>query len=222
MTVAELAIERPNLTREGSEGVGQLAAGRSIIIVHPLGAAIVFAAATASTRQTAWAIRHSSGFLQVAVPAPTCDRLLIPQAAEMYGRRQRSVGSHQCVGVDAASGIGTGISAADRTRTARVLADPSSTMSDLTRPGHLIPVAVDPEMPPATELPTFASFLADAATGNPAAVFTELALDIDPVNSPTRQDIAWFARAHGVRTLSMTNEWDSCPQRAERMVGTST
>jgi 3,4-dihydroxy 2-butanone 4-phosphate synthase/GTP cyclohydrolase II len=44
------------------------------------------------------------------------------------------------VSVDAASGIGTGISASDRTRTLRVLADPQSTPDSLIRPGHILPL----------------------------------------------------------------------------------
>lgn len=44
------------------------------------------------------------------------------------------------ISVDAASGITTGISAFDRARTVKVLVDPSTTASDLTRPGHLFPL----------------------------------------------------------------------------------
>jgi 3,4-dihydroxy 2-butanone 4-phosphate synthase/GTP cyclohydrolase II len=42
--------------------------------------------------------------------------------------------------VDAREGVSTGISAADRARTIRVLADPASVPIDLTRPGHLFPL----------------------------------------------------------------------------------
>jgi 3,4-dihydroxy 2-butanone 4-phosphate synthase/GTP cyclohydrolase II len=44
------------------------------------------------------------------------------------------------VSVDAATGIGTGISSSDRTRTLRVLADPQSTPESLIRPGHILPL----------------------------------------------------------------------------------
>jgi 3,4-dihydroxy 2-butanone 4-phosphate synthase / GTP cyclohydrolase II len=43
------------------------------------------------------------------------------------------------VAVDAV-GIGTGISAKDRSRTAQVLADPRATAEQLSRPGHVIPL----------------------------------------------------------------------------------
>jgi len=44
------------------------------------------------------------------------------------------------ISVDAAKGVTTGISAADRARTLRVLSDPASTPADLTRPGHVFPL----------------------------------------------------------------------------------
>jgi 3,4-dihydroxy 2-butanone 4-phosphate synthase/GTP cyclohydrolase II len=44
------------------------------------------------------------------------------------------------VTVDARVGVTTGISAADRTRTVRVLADPASTPEDLAQPGHVLPL----------------------------------------------------------------------------------
>jgi len=44
------------------------------------------------------------------------------------------------VTVDAKTGVTTGISAAERTRTIQVLADPTSTADDLTRPGHVFPL----------------------------------------------------------------------------------
>ena len=44
------------------------------------------------------------------------------------------------VSVDAASGVDTGISAADRTHTLRTLADPHATAADLIRPGHVLPL----------------------------------------------------------------------------------
>src|SRR5690606_31892361 len=53
-------------------------------------------------------------------------------------------GTAYTVSVDAASGVTTGISAADRAHTLNVLANPDSTATDLIRPGHVLPLrAVD-------------------------------------------------------------------------------
>jgi len=48
------------------------------------------------------------------------------------------------VTVDAAEGLTTGISAGDRARTLRVLADPNSTPASLHRPGHIVPLRAQP------------------------------------------------------------------------------
>lgn len=46
--------------------------------------------------------------------------------------------------MDAADGITTGISAHDRALTARTLAAPAATWTDLTRPGHVVPLLARP------------------------------------------------------------------------------
>jgi 3,4-dihydroxy 2-butanone 4-phosphate synthase/GTP cyclohydrolase II len=48
------------------------------------------------------------------------------------------------VSVDASTGTDTGISAADRARTCRVLADPAAQPDDVTRPGHVFPLRYQP------------------------------------------------------------------------------
>ncbi|OGR44737.1 MAG: bifunctional 3,4-dihydroxy-2-butanone 4-phosphate synthase/GTP cyclohydrolase II [Elusimicrobia bacterium GWA2_61_42] len=48
------------------------------------------------------------------------------------------------ISVDAAKGVTTGISAADRARTLKVLASPASGPGDLTRPGHIFPLKARP------------------------------------------------------------------------------
>lgn len=49
-------------------------------------------------------------------------------------------GTAYTVSIDATTGIESGISAADRARTLRVLADPASTPQDVRRPGHVFPL----------------------------------------------------------------------------------
>ena len=48
------------------------------------------------------------------------------------------------ISVDASEGVTTGISAADRARTIKVLSDPASVPGDLTRPGHIFPLKARP------------------------------------------------------------------------------
>lgn len=121
-----------------------------------------------TTEQTAFLVRHTSGFLQVALRDAHCDRLQLPPVAPTVDRRS----SQQCVGVDAAAGTGTGISATDRTQTINTLGRRDSTPNDFTRPGHVLPVRVAVS-PPWHELAGLALGLAESA-GSVAAVFATL------------------------------------------------
>ncbi|GAA3512155.1 3,4-dihydroxy-2-butanone-4-phosphate synthase [Georgenia daeguensis] len=102
---------------------------------------VVLAAATASPRWLAWTIRHSSGYVCAPMPAARADALDLPLmvAASQDPRR-----TAYTVTVDAAHGVTTGISAADRALTLRTLADPATTPADLVRPGHVVPLRAVP------------------------------------------------------------------------------
>lgn len=77
------------------------------------------------------------GLICQAITAGTAERLELPL---QWAHNEDAMGTAFTVSVDAASGITTGISAADRARTAAVLADPRSRPTDLRRPGHLFPL----------------------------------------------------------------------------------
>ncbi|MDO5711814.1 MAG: 3,4-dihydroxy-2-butanone-4-phosphate synthase [Micrococcales bacterium] len=98
---------------------------------------VVIAAATLTDAWCAWAIRHSSGYLCAPLTRELADRLDLPQ---MVARNEDELRTAYTVTVDAAVGVTTGISAADRAHTARTLADPSAVRADLVRPGHLVPL----------------------------------------------------------------------------------
>ncbi|TNM53653.1 3,4-dihydroxy-2-butanone-4-phosphate synthase, partial [Streptomyces sp. NP160] len=89
----------------------------------------------------AWTVKHGSGLLCAPLPAVLADSLALP---DMVERNEDSLRTAYTVTVDAASGVTTGISAADRARTARVLADPASGPADLVRPGHVLPLRARP------------------------------------------------------------------------------
>ena len=84
---------------------------------------------------------EARGLICVPLDAAWCDRLdLHPMAAH----NSAPLGTAFTVSVEARDGVTTGISAADRARTIQVLADPSSTARDLTRPGHIFPLRARP------------------------------------------------------------------------------
>ncbi|MBK7723596.1 MAG: 3,4-dihydroxy-2-butanone-4-phosphate synthase [Austwickia sp.] len=98
---------------------------------------VVLAGQTLTASWLAWTIRHTSGYLCAPMPNAWADRLELPP---MVSRNQDPRATAYTITCDAAEGITTGISAADRTRTIRVLADPASTPDQLIRPGHVVPL----------------------------------------------------------------------------------
>lgn len=102
---------------------------------------VVLAAGTATAEWVAWLVRHSSGYLCAPMPAARADALHLPL---MVPRSEDPRRTAYTVTVDAAHGVTTGISAADRARTLQVLADPSAGPDDVIRPGHVLPLRAVP------------------------------------------------------------------------------
>jgi 3,4-dihydroxy 2-butanone 4-phosphate synthase/GTP cyclohydrolase II len=102
---------------------------------------VVIAAELASQEWIAWTVKNSSGFICAPMTNEIADRLDLPV---MVAANEDARGTNYTVSVDAADRLSTGISAADRAHTLRVLADLDSTPSSLHRPGHILPLrAVD-------------------------------------------------------------------------------
>lgn len=118
-----------------------LQAGRPVLVVDDAGREdegdVVLPAALADPAWVAWMVRHTSGLLCAPLEAERADALDLPL---MVWNNTDPHGTAYTVSVDAATGVGTGISATDRARTARVLAHPLSVASDLRRPGHVLPL----------------------------------------------------------------------------------
>lgn len=70
----------------------------------------------------------------------TSERLQELDIQAMVQRNTASLGTKFTVSIDAATGVTTGISAADRARTVAVFIDPKTTPQDLARPGHIFPL----------------------------------------------------------------------------------
>ncbi|MFI9486220.1 3,4-dihydroxy-2-butanone-4-phosphate synthase [Promicromonospora sp. NPDC052451] len=127
------------------EALAELAAGRPVLVADDAGREnevdVVLAASTATPEWVAWTVRHSSGYLCAPMPADRADALGLPLMVE---RSEDPRTTAYTVSVDAATGVTTGISAADRARTLRVLGDPATGPRDLIRPGHVLPLRARP------------------------------------------------------------------------------
>lgn len=100
---------------------------------------LVCAAELVTPEMIHFMVKHTPGYLCVALTGTECDRLdLHPQTSLNTSLRTTPM----AVSVDGHTkfGVTTGISASDRAKTVRVIADPHSRPDDLVRPGHMVPL----------------------------------------------------------------------------------
>ena len=84
---------------------------------------------------------HGRGLICAPLSPEIAQRL---ELREMVQRNKEAFSTNFTVSVDAASGISTGISAADRARTIQLLAEPKTRVGDLVQPGHIFPLIAKP------------------------------------------------------------------------------
>ncbi|MGH3737034.1 MAG: bifunctional 3,4-dihydroxy-2-butanone-4-phosphate synthase/GTP cyclohydrolase II, partial [Micromonosporaceae bacterium] len=141
------------------------------------------------------------GYICAPLSAELCDHLELPP---MYHTNQDRRGTAYAVTVDAREGVSTGISAADRARTVRLLADPATAASDLARPGHVVPLRAKPggvlRRPGHTEA---AIDLATLAGLRPAGVLCEMVNDDGTMQR--LPDLTAFAAEHGLTLVSIAD-----------------
>ncbi|MFN8077463.1 MAG: 3,4-dihydroxy-2-butanone-4-phosphate synthase [Kineosporiaceae bacterium] len=130
---------------EVEAAVAALRAGLPVLVVDDADREnegdVILAAQLASPRWIAWTVRHTSGVLCAPMPDDLADRLDLPP---MVARNEDPRQTAYTVSVDARQGVGTGISAADRTTTVRLLASAQAAPSDFVRPGHVFPLRARP------------------------------------------------------------------------------
>src|SRR3984957_15578451 len=108
--------------------IADIAAGRAVVVVDDADREnegdLIFAASKATRELLAFTIRHTSGVICVPMRGPRLAELDLPPMTEVNEDRKQTAFA---VSVDARDGVSTGISAADRAHTIRLLADPEST-----------------------------------------------------------------------------------------------
>lgn len=100
---------------------------------------LIFAAEKATPELVAFMVKHTSGVICVPMEGADLDRLALPLMTPLAANTERMRTAYT-ISVDAAEGATTGISAADRARTIRLLAHPGTQARDLARPGHVFPL----------------------------------------------------------------------------------
>jgi 3,4-dihydroxy 2-butanone 4-phosphate synthase / GTP cyclohydrolase II len=149
----------------------------------------------------AFMVRHTSGFICAPLTEHDADRLDLPP---MYHRNQDRRGTAYTVTVDAREGVTTGISAAERAHTIRLLADPATGPADLSRPGHVVPLrARDGGVLRRSGHTEAAVDLARLAGLRPAGALCELVHDDGSVRR--LPDLVTFAELHGLTLISIAD-----------------
>ncbi len=135
-------VQHPGVRLDEVErAIADIAAGKAVVVVDDQDREnegdIIFAASKATPELMAFTIRYSSGVICVPMPARMLDRLEIPL---MTPHNKDKLRTAYTISVDARDGVSTGISAADRAHTVRVLADSATEPWEITRPGHVFPL----------------------------------------------------------------------------------
>jgi 3,4-dihydroxy 2-butanone 4-phosphate synthase/GTP cyclohydrolase II len=187
--------------------IADVAAGRPVVVLDDEGREnegdLIFAADLATPELLAFTVRHTSGFVCVALTEADAARLDLPP---MFHTNQDRHGTAYSVAVDAREGVTTGISAHDRARTIRLLADPGAQPSDLSRPGHVVPLRAKPGGVLRRAGHTEAAVdLAVMAGRQPAGVLCEIVSERDPTRMARATELREFADRHGLAVISIAD-----------------
>lgn len=199
------------------EALADIAAGRAVLVTDDEAREnegdLIVAATKATPEVIGMMIRHGSGIVCVPLVEEQLERLGL---GPMVQRNRESFQTDFTVTVDAAEGVTTGISAADRARTIQLLADAGTEPSALVRPGHVFPLRARPggvlERAGHTEA---AVDLARLAGLPPAGVLCEVMNDDGSV--ARLPELTDFKRRHGLKLVSIAQLIDYRLQR-ERTV----
>ncbi|WP_199433204.1 bifunctional 3,4-dihydroxy-2-butanone-4-phosphate synthase/GTP cyclohydrolase II [Qaidamihabitans albus] len=189
------------------QAIADIAAGRPVIVVDDEDREnegdLIFAAEKATPELLAFMVRYTSGYICASLTQEDCDRLDLPP---MYHTNQDRRGTAYTVTVDASEGIGTGISAADRSHTIRLLAEADSKPADFRRPGHVVPLRAKEggvlRRPGHTEA---AVDLARLAGLRPAGVLCEIVSQKDEGDMARRDELEVFAADHDLRLITIAD-----------------
>jgi 3,4-dihydroxy 2-butanone 4-phosphate synthase len=170
---------------------------------------LIYPAQSVDEAQMALLIRECSGIVCLCLTDERADALALPPMVEKNTSRNKTAFT---VTIEAAEGVTTGVSAADRVTTVRAAVAQGATPADLHRPGHVFPLRAKPggvlERPGHTEATVDLMRLAGLA---PAGVLCELTnRDGSMARLP---EITAFAELHGLPVLAVA---DLVRYRAER------
>ncbi len=199
------------------EVVEELKAGRMIVLVDDEDREnegdLVCLAELTSADHVNFMARFARGLICLPMDKAVADRLELPLQVD---RNTSSRKTAFTVSIEAATGVTTGISAADRARTIQVAADPNASVDDLVRPGHVFPLrAMTGGVLRRAGHTEGAVDLAKLAGCRPIAVVCEIMNDDGSM--ARLPDLKTFAQEHGLLLASVA-DLITYRRRNERLV----
>lgn len=140
-------------------------------------------------------VTHARGLVCLPMTQERCERLKLPLMVDNNGAQ---FSTNFTVSIEAAEGVTTGISAADRAKTILAAVSPDATASDIVQPGHIFPLIAKPggvlnragHTEAGTDLPRLAGC-------EPAGVIVEI-LNEDGTMA-RRPELEAFAKKHDIK-----------------------
>ena len=156
---------------------------------------VIMAAEHVTTEAINFMARFARGLICLPMTRERCQRLNLPLMVE---RNESGFGTKFTVSIEAATGVTTGISAADRARTVQAAVAKDAKASDIVQPGHIFPLIAEPGGVLRRAGHTEASCdLAALAGCEPAGVICEVMNDDGSM--ARRTDLESFAKEHDLK-----------------------
>jgi 3,4-dihydroxy 2-butanone 4-phosphate synthase / GTP cyclohydrolase II len=179
--------------------VAAMRAGRMVVLVDEEDREnegdLVIAADHISAEAINFMAKHGRGLICLTLTRERCEHLRLPPMAAKNGT---SMGTAFTVSIEAATGVTTGISAADRARTVQAAVARGASAADLVQPGHIFPLqAVDGGVLMRAGHTEAGCDLAALAGCSPAAVICEVMKDDGTM--ARLPDLQLFAAEHGIK-----------------------
>ncbi|MFZ5503371.1 MAG: bifunctional 3,4-dihydroxy-2-butanone-4-phosphate synthase/GTP cyclohydrolase II [Pseudomonadota bacterium] len=181
------------------EIIGEIRAGRMVVLVDEEDREnegdLVFAAEFATPEMVNFMAKHGRGLICLTLTRAHCQQLALPLMVRENGL---PLATNFTVSIEAASGVTTGISAADRARTIQAAANKNARPTDIVQPGHIFPLMAQNGGVLVRAGHTEAGCdLAKLAGLTPAAVICEILKDDGEM--ARLPDLIPFAKQHGLK-----------------------
>jgi 3,4-dihydroxy 2-butanone 4-phosphate synthase/GTP cyclohydrolase II len=179
--------------------IADVRAGRMVILVdeeeRENEGDLVLAAQFVTPEAINFMAKYGRGLICLTLTEERCKQLNLPL---MVAANRSQLGTNFTVSIEAATGVTTGISAADRARTVQVAVAPGARPEDLVQPGHIFPLMAQRGGVLVRAGHTEAGCdLAQLAGLIPAAVICEILKDDGSM--ARLPDLVEFARTHGLK-----------------------